>query len=219
MTFVSTLTTGSEPGRAARVMGLTHCLLVVRHGRTVWNDQDRMCTRTDVALSDKGVQQAEDLGRTLAIASFDYAWSSPLGRARETARIVLGSGSRLNVAVDDRLLEPDGGPFEGHAFGNLETGETAAAFAAYMDEENPVMPEGAVSPEDAAAIAGTFIDDVAVRPGRHIAFSHGALIRILACEFLGTPPAYYRRLRLDNCHAALWKFWPQPPHQFAGWNL
>ncbi len=200
-------------------MDLEHCLLVVRHGRTSWNDQDRMLTRTDIPLSNAGVEQSAQLGWALAAAEFDFAWSSPLQRARETARIALRSQSGLGVVEDDRLVEPDGGPFEGRVFGELEDGDLAAEFAAYQREENPVMPESAVSPEDAAAIAGTFISDVAARPGRHVAFAHGALIRILACGFLGMPPAYYRRLRLDNCHAALWKFYECPPHQLAGWNL
>jgi broad specificity phosphatase PhoE len=57
------------------------------------------------------------------------------------------------------------------------------------------------------------------RRRRHLAVSHGAFIRILLCVFLGSDPRLYRRLKVDNCHAALLKFYPEPPHQLVGLNL
>jgi hypothetical protein len=41
----------------------------------------------------------------------------------------------------------------------------------------------------------------------------------MLCEFPGADPKLYRRLKIDNCHGALLKFVPQPPHQFVGLNL
>jgi broad specificity phosphatase PhoE len=51
------------------------------------------------------------------------------------------------------------------------------------------------------------------------AASHGAFIRILLCEFVGLDPRLYVRLKIDNCHAALLKFYAEPPHQLVGLNL
>lgn len=94
-----------------------------------------------------------------------------------------------------------------------------AAYAAFMDEENPVYPDGATPLAASAEAARSFLNEIATIPGRHFAAGHGAQMRIMAAEFLKLNPACHRRLRIDNCHGALWRFWPQPPHQLAGWNL
>jgi broad specificity phosphatase PhoE len=44
-------------------------------------------------------------------------------------------------------------------------------------------------------------------------------MRILVCAFLGLDPCHYRRIKIDNCHGVLLKFYEQPPHQLAGLNI
>jgi broad specificity phosphatase PhoE len=210
---------GASAGLAEQVARLDHCLLLVRHGRTVWNDEDRVSTRTDIELTRAGLADAERVRRALAGAHFDSAFSSPLQRARRTAEIALADAEAPDPVADERLVEPDAGLFEGQVFADLEQGELAAVFAASQAEVDPVFPDGVESIGASAARARGFLDEIEARPGRHFAASHGGLIRILASEFLGLPPSYYRRLKLSNCHAALLKFYPEPPHQLAGWNL
>ncbi|MGI8557522.1 MAG: histidine phosphatase family protein [Solirubrobacteraceae bacterium] len=93
------------------------------------------------------------------------------------------------------------------------------AYARYVDETSPVYPEGAEPLEQSTARARQFLAEIENTPDRYFASSHGACIRILLCEFLGLDPRRYIRLKLDNCHAALLKFYAQPPHQLAGLNL
>jgi broad specificity phosphatase PhoE len=71
-----------------------------------------------------------------------------------------------------------------------------------------VFPRGAQPLDQSAARAGDFLADVEARPGRHLAVSQGAFIRILLCLFLGADPTRYRHLKLDNGHAVLLKFYP-----------
>lgn len=211
-------------GRLAKpVMGLAHCLLVVRHGQTQWNVDDRMATHTDVPLTELGLAQADVLGDSLAGARFDRAYSSTLQRALVTAQAALRQANlSREVEADRRLLEPSAGAFEGIPFGELEHGTDPAlrdAYVSYTDELEPVYPPGAEPLEQSVARARSFLAEIEGMPGRHLAVSHGAFIRILVCVFLGCDPRLYRRLKLDNCHATMLKFYPEPPHQLVGLNL
>jgi len=214
---------GASPRLAAAAMTLEHCLLIVRHGQTLLNVEDRMATTTDVDLTDKGIAQAGDLRASLAGAHFDHAYASPLMRAQDTAQIALQDATLAHPLITDpRLTEPSAGPFEGISFADLEHGADQALCAAYArstDESNPVFPERAESLESSTARARGFLREIGMAPGRHFAASHGSFIPILLCEFLGLDARYYIRLKVDNCHAALIKFFPNPPHQLVGLNL
>jgi broad specificity phosphatase PhoE len=87
-------------------------LYIVRHGETEWNAQGRIQGHTDIAMSDKGRQQARALARRLAQVSFDIAYSSDMSRTRETAELILG-GSRTPLHTTPQLREYNKGVFEG----------------------------------------------------------------------------------------------------------
>lgn len=199
-----------------------HVLVAVRHGQTAYNVEDRLTTVTDVELTERGEQQARALGRALDGVPFDFAHCSPLRRAARTAELAL-EGARLSRALrpDDRLREPDAGPFEGLCFADLRSGShpLSAAFAESQRDEDPVFPDGCEPPQVTAAKVESFLREVAGRPGRHFVASHGALLRIAACVFSGQDPRAYRRLSLSNGHAVVFKFYPTPPYQLLGFNL
>ena len=78
---------------------------LLRHGRTLWNDQRRYLGLTDLPLSKEGTAE-------LRAADFtaETVYSSPLLRARQTARLLFPS-ARLETVADFR--EMDFGDFEG----------------------------------------------------------------------------------------------------------
>lgn len=193
------------------------CLLLIRHGQTEWNRQDRLATRTDVPLCPAGREQAAMAARSLAGARISRAWTSPLSRAAETARIALAgcSSPRPAAAEDARLVEPDAGLLEGMTFEALRASEAGRR---YQDEQNPQFPAGAEPLDVTVSRARSFLADAASEPGRHVAFSHGAFIRILLMDALGGNPAAYRRLKISNCAASLIVFHPGPPHQVFAVN-
>lgn len=84
---------------------------LLRHGETAWNaDGNRYCGRTDLSLTDKGVEQANIVRRSLKDHSFDLIYASPLKRAVQTAKIVSGQN---DIITDGRLTEVDFGSWEG----------------------------------------------------------------------------------------------------------
>jgi 2,3-bisphosphoglycerate-dependent phosphoglycerate mutase len=182
-----------DPRLASAAMALDHCLLIVRHGQTVLNLEDRMATTTDVDLTDLGVRQAEAVGAALAGAHFDRAYASPLRRARLTAEIALAHATVDEpLIIDRRLVEPAAGPFEGLRFADLEHGADKVlceAYARSMDETDPVFPEGAESLESSTSRAREFLLEIERTPGRHFAAWHGGFIRTCCARSSGSTRA------------------------------
>lgn len=87
-------------------------LYITRHGETMRNAEQRVLGRTDDPLSEKGLAQAAKLAENLKDTEFDYIFSSPLTRAKQTAQAVAESKG-MEVIVDERLIETNFGDFEG----------------------------------------------------------------------------------------------------------
>lgn len=85
-------------------------LIVVRHGQTEWNVSKKVQGQADIPLNNMGIAQANNLRKSLKDEKFDIVISSPLLRARQTAKILC---ENKNIIYEDRLKERDFGEFEG----------------------------------------------------------------------------------------------------------
>ena len=76
-------------------------LVLVRHGQSIWNLENKFTGWTDVGLSDKGVKEAIDAGKTLKKLGyiFDVAYTSLLKRAQDTLNIILKELD-LNIEIN-----------------------------------------------------------------------------------------------------------------------
>ena len=98
-------------------------LVLVRHGQSVWNAENRFTGWTDVDLSEKGVMEAETAGDELSGIRFDVLHTSGLKRAQRTAEIIMSRNSHsgeVPVFKDERLNERHYGDLQG-----LNKAETA----------------------------------------------------------------------------------------------
>ncbi len=104
-----------------------HKVVLLRHGQSLWNLENRFTGWTDQDLSDQGVQEAEEAARLLAEGGFgfDVAHTSVLKRAIRTLWIVLDRLDLMWIPVHRswRLNERMYGALQG-----LDKGETAAKF-------------------------------------------------------------------------------------------
>lgn len=87
-------------------------LVIWRHGRTAWNLEHRFQGQTDVPLDDVGVAQARAAARLLMALRPQVIVSSDLSRALDTAA-ALATACGLELGVDPRLRETNGGAWEG----------------------------------------------------------------------------------------------------------
>jgi broad specificity phosphatase PhoE len=88
-------------------MTLLYC---IRHGQSTYNALGRIQGQSDVPLSELGRRQALAVARALADAPIEAIYSSPLRRAKDTARL-LADLLGLDVREDPRLKEVDVGVF------------------------------------------------------------------------------------------------------------
>src|SRR5512139_1634357 len=99
-------------------------LVLLRHGESTWNKENRFTGWTDVPLSEKGVQEAIEAGRTLKSEGyvFDLAYTSVLKRAIKTLWIALEEMDQMWIPVLNswRLNERHYGALQG-----LNKAETA----------------------------------------------------------------------------------------------
>ena len=98
-------------------------LILIRHGQSVWNAENRFTGWTDVDLSERGVKEAEEAGIELRNQVIDVIHTSDLIRAKRTAEIVILANvcSKETVTKSDwRLNERNYGSLQG-----LNKAETA----------------------------------------------------------------------------------------------
>ncbi|MFA6600984.1 MAG: 2,3-diphosphoglycerate-dependent phosphoglycerate mutase [Candidatus Omnitrophota bacterium] len=104
-----------------------HKLVLIRHGESTWNRENRFTGWTDVDLSEKGLEEAKEGGRVLKKDGyvFDVAYTSVLKRAIRTLWNVLDQTDLMWIPVirDWRLNERHYGALQG-----LNKSETAAKF-------------------------------------------------------------------------------------------
>ena len=102
-------------------------LVLVRHGESTWNKENRFTGWTDVDLSEKGRQEAKEGGQVLKAEGyqFDVAYTSVLKRAIRTLWSVLDELDQMWIPVHRswRLSERHYGALQG-----LNKAETAAKF-------------------------------------------------------------------------------------------
>jgi 2,3-bisphosphoglycerate-dependent phosphoglycerate mutase len=100
-------------------------LVLLRHGESVWNKENRFTGWTDVALTEQGTREAVEAGRTLKSEGyrFDIAFTSVLKRAIKTLWLVMEEMELMWIPVSRswRLNERHYGALQG-----LDKAETAA---------------------------------------------------------------------------------------------
>jgi broad specificity phosphatase PhoE len=176
-------------------------LILVRHAETIWHQENRYAGRSDVALTEAGHRQAEQLGLWCAATSIDAIWTSPLSRCRITAAPAAASTGCVPV-IDDRLIELDFGSLEGRT-----KAEARALFPVEMANylRDPVANHfaGGESPQAAADRACDCLRDiVAQHPDQRVlVVGHSTLTRLALCRILGIGLSLYRRRFpvLANC--------------------
>jgi 2,3-bisphosphoglycerate-dependent phosphoglycerate mutase len=89
-------------------------LVLVRHGQSIWNLQNRFTGWIDVPLTEKGKEEAYKAGELLKDIRFEVAYTSMLTRAQETLRIILETiGLLIPVIKDEALNERHYGALQG----------------------------------------------------------------------------------------------------------
>lgn len=76
-------------------------LILVRHGQSIWNLENRFTGWTDVGLSEQGIKEAKEAGEKLKELgyTFDVAYTSYLKRANDTLNYILEELNEKNIPI------------------------------------------------------------------------------------------------------------------------
>jgi len=99
-------------------MNLIKTIFLVRHGMTVYNEDDLLQGRLDLPLSDRGKKEVELLSETLKNEGLEVIFHSPLKRAKQTAEIV-NRHHNLELKEVACFTEIDMGDWEGQYYFDL----------------------------------------------------------------------------------------------------
>ena len=169
-------------------------LVLVRHGQSQWNLENRFTGWVDVPLSPQGEEEAARAGGLLATYHFDLAFTSALQRAQNTLRIMLRvmGNEELPIIANEALNERMYGMLQG-----LNKAETAQR---YGDEQvliwrrsYDVAPPDGESLKDTAARVIPYVNQEIfplLRAGKNVLVAaHGNSLRALVMQLEGMSPA------------------------------
>ena len=154
---------------------------LARHGETVWNAEERYQGRLDSPLTDTGRAQAEAAALTMRGRGIERLLCSPLGRARDTARVV-ENALGLRAEIDADLAESDIGRWEGLTRDEVESAYPGE-LARREEDRLRYRPPGGESLVDmlvrARAVAGRLDGRTTLIVG------HSAINRVLVAALIG----------------------------------
>jgi 2,3-bisphosphoglycerate-dependent phosphoglycerate mutase len=162
-------------------------LVLVRHGESQWNLENRFTGWIDIPLTDKGREEARRAGEKIKGIKFDKAYTSVLNRAIETLDIILKviKQEKIPIEKDQALNERHYGDLQG-----LNKAETAKK---YGDKQvhiwrrsYDIAPPGGESLKDTAARTLPYFEKKIVpdlKAGKNILVSaHGNSLRSIVME-------------------------------------
>lgn len=169
-------------------------LYLVRHGETDWNKERRLQGQADIPLNEFGRRLAAKTAEGMKDVPFAVCFSSPLGRARETAELIL-SGRGVPVITDERITEMAFGEWEGKCC-SKEGWELPERFQAFFDDPEHYEPaDGGETFAEVRKRVGEFLSWLASEKqyaqGNVLITTHGAALSGMLNYIKGRPLQEY----------------------------
>ena len=178
-------------------------IYMIRHGETDWNKKRKLQGQVDIPLNEFGKLLAKETAPAFADVPFAVCYTSPLKRAAETARLVLGD-REVPIVPDKRIQEIDFGVLEGDqvrdADGNYIDPQIETFF---RDPVNFKRPEKGEDIFDVIARTKDFWDEITSDPTLAdktiLVASHGCAVRALLQNVDPDPKNFWRGSVPPNC--------------------
>ena len=173
-----------------------------RHGQTVWNVENKICGATDIALTEKGHLQAEELARAITAEGIhiDEIICSPLMRAADTAGHI-SDITGVPVRVEMRLREQNFGKYEGTPRNGEEFQHAKTCFAdSYEGGESMIR--------FCQRIYNLLDDNKKEAKDRKVNLleAHNGLARAVQSYFTDMTNEEFAKFRIKNCELRKYEF-------------
>ncbi len=159
-------------------------LILIRHGQSAWNLENRFTGWVDVPLSENGIKEAEAAAKKLSTFEFDIAFTSALQRAQNTLKIILEKTNQPHVPIiaNKALNERMYGDLQG-----MNKDEAAKQFGAeqikiWRRSFDTAPPKGESLKDTASRVLPFFNEKIlpAIKQGKTIIIAaHGNSLRAL----------------------------------------
>lgn len=186
-------------------------LVIIRHGQSQWNLENRFTGWVDVPLSTKGEQEARSAGDKLKGFVFDVAYTSALQRAQNTLQLVMEAAGHpkievvKNAALNERM------------YGDLQGMDKAETAAKYGDEQVliwrrsfDIAPPGGESLKDTAARVIPYYEaEIAplLQAGKNVIIAaHGNSLRALVMHLEKMSPDEILKFEIPTAQPRLYSF-------------
>jgi broad specificity phosphatase PhoE len=162
----------------------------------LWNREQRCQGFTDIELSDKGMEQAELVGRYLQkTTELNAVYSSDLARAKKTAEIIARK-YKLEVNTDPRLRELNQGQMEGKNLSGMLEKEPAFLEKWLKAPADFIMPGGESLKQLQARAFRAYSEIIARHNGQTVAIvGHNLANTTILCKILDLHLDFFRRLK------------------------
>lgn len=179
-------------------------LVLIRHGQSVWNAENRFTGWTDVELSEKGEKEAAEAGEQLADFTFDIIHTSALIRAQRTAAIIMQhnrASGKIPTRKDQRLNERHYGALQG--LNKAETAEKHGAEQVHIWRRSfdVAPPEGESLEMTAARTIPYFTDEILndLKSGKNVlCAAHGNSLRSIVMHIENQSPDEIVKLEIPT---------------------
>ena len=180
-------------------MSTATSITLIRHGETEWNLSGRWQGHADSPLSERGVAQAEALGKRMKSDDFDFFYSSDLGRAMHTSRLVGGPSGWEAIPRED-LRERDLGVLEALTTEEMLESE-AETYRSFRHDGPEYVPPGGESFKQFCDRCSRAVEGIALaHEGAKIGIvTHGGVLGALFRYVLNVPLEKERNFVLLNC--------------------
>ena len=147
-------------------------LYVVRHGQTDKNKFGLVQGQTEADLNDVGISEAKKLQSLVKNLNIDVVISSPLRRAKDTAKII--TDDKYPINTDDRLIERDWGMCEG---AHIDEVDTVKCWNFFLNTDN----NGIERVRDLLMRVSDFLEDIKVKYSDKnvLVVTHSAILRAI----------------------------------------
>lgn len=179
----------SDPNTQSRLR-----LYLIRHGEIETAAIGKLIGRTDVGLSERGIEQASRIAERLSSVRFDAIYSSDLLRARQTAEII---SERCQVSVQPFAAwrEIDMGSWEGRTISALNDEAPEKVSSLFIDPASFTYPSGESFAAFAARVQGALDQLLMTHSSGEVALiAHGGVSRAIIGGALEIPLRNWLRL-------------------------
>jgi len=183
-------------------------LLLVRHGRTNLQKENRYWGSTDIPLGDDGIRQAEQIKKRLAGEKITHIYSSALSRAQDTAKPIAEALHKA-ITVCAELNEFNFGYAEGLTYKEIE--KLHPALAKEITKMGEITFPGGESMEKFFVRTHSFLERLEKHQPQDViaVVAHAGSLRMLICHLLDLEPKTWYKLFLDHASLSIVDTYPR----------